>query len=65
MLMDCLESERRVIIPGVIKAVCQSVLVETEQCPLIESVALTAQHIDSQEDVPESLLQATALTDHD
>ena len=57
--------EHEVIIPGVIKAVCQSVLVETEQCPLIESVALTAQHIDSQEDVPESLLQATALTDHD
>ena len=57
--------EHGVIIPGVIKAVCQSVLVETEQCPLIESVALTAQHINSQEDVPESLLQATALTDHD
>ena len=57
--------EHEVIIPGVIKAVCQSVLVETEQCPLIESVALTTQHIDSQEDVPESLLQATALTDHD
>ena len=57
--------EHENIIPGVIKAVCQSVLVETEQCPLIESVALTTQHIDSQEDVPESLLQATALTDHD
>ena len=57
--------EHEVIIPGVIKAVCQSVLVETEQYPLIESVALTVQHIDSQEDVPESLLQATALTHHD
>ena len=39
--------EHENIIPGVIKAVCQSVLVETEQCPLIESVALTTQHIDS------------------
>ena len=48
-----------------IKAVCQSVLVEKEQCLLIESVALTLQHINSREDVPESLLQATALTDHE
>ena len=52
--------EHGVIIPGVIKAVCTSVLIETEQCPLI-----TTQHIDSQEDVLESLLQAAALTDHD
>ena len=58
-----LESERRGW--SIIKAVCQTVLVETEQCPLIESVALTTQHIDSQEDVSECILLATALTDQD
>ena len=54
MLMDSLESERslagmghKVIILGLIKAVCQSMLVETEQCPLNESVDLTTHHIDS------------------
>ena len=54
MLMDSLESERslagmghKVIFHGLIKAVCQSVLVETEQCPLNESVDLTTHHIDS------------------
>ena len=57
--------KHEVIIPGFIKALCQSVLVETEQCPLIESVALTTQHIDSQEDESECILQATALTDQD
>ena len=46
--------ENEVIFPGVIKAVCQSVLSVTGQCPLIQSVALTMQHIDSQEDIPKS-----------
>ena len=67
MLMDSLESvrslegmEHKVIFHGMIKTLCQSELLETEQCPLNESVALT-----TQEDVLESLHQATAMTKYD
>ena len=39
--------------------------VPSENCPLVDSVALISDHIDSEAEVPELLLQATALTDKD
>ena len=59
------EREQNVIFPEVLKAICQSVHVTRENYPLVHSVALTTDHIDSEVEVPEPLLPATALTDKD
>ena len=59
------EREQTGIFPDVFKAVSQDVHVAAENCPLVECVAMTADPIDSQEDIPERVLQSTSLTDKD
>ena len=59
------EKEQNVIFPEVLRATSQAVHGTADNCALVESVALTADPIDSQEDIPERVLQATSLTDKD
>ena len=59
------EKEQNVIFPEVLRAISQAVRATAENCPLVESVALTEDPIDCQKDIPERVLQATSLTDKD
>ena len=59
------ETEQKVIFPEVLKAVSQAVHVTAESVPLVECVALTANPIDSQAEIQENVLNASALTDKD
>ena len=59
------EKEQNVIFPEVLRAISQAVHATAENCPLVESVALTEDPIDCQKDIPERVLQATSLTDKD
>ena len=59
------ETDNNVIFPEVLKAVSQAVHVTTENSPLVECVALTADPIDSQVEIAENVLQASALSDKD
>ncbi|MCG8030631.1 MAG: DDE-type integrase/transposase/recombinase, partial [Candidatus Thiodiazotropha taylori] len=59
------EAKHNVVFPEVLKAISQAVLITAENCPLVDSVALTSQLIDAQQEVPEQVLRATALTDKD
>ena len=57
------EKKQNVIFPEVLRAISQAVHVSADNCALVESVAVTADPIDSQEDIPERVIQATSLTD--
>ena len=59
------ETEKNVIFPEVLKAVSQAVHVTAGNSPLVECVALTADPIDSQVEIAENILQASALSDKD
>ena len=58
---DIAADQERVIFPGVHKAVCQSATLQVEECPLVESLALS-QPADTMEDIPDDLIQAHPLT---
>ena len=56
--------QESVIFPEVLKAICQSVSVEHENCPFVESLVL-AQPSNETDDIPEQLLEAHALSSKD
>ena len=55
---------RTVIFPEVLKAICQCAALQVEECPLVESVAVS-QPVDVTEDIPKELLRSHALTAKD
>ena len=57
------ESEN-IIFPEVLKAICQSTTVSSEQCPLVECMAIT-DATDPTDNIPEQLLEANALSSKD
>lgn len=65
-LSRCLEDRQKenIIFPAVLKALCQSSTVAAEDCPFVESLALT-KPISDPVDVPEQLLQEHALSSKD
>ena len=56
--------QEEIIFPEVLQAICQSTVVNYEQCPFVESLALTCNLSDT-DTVPEQLLDDHALTAKD
>ena len=61
---DSAADQDKVIFPEVLKAICQCAALQVEECPLVESVAVS-QPVDVTEDIPEELLRSHALTSKD
>ena len=61
---DTAANQERIIFPEVLKAICQCAALQVEECPLVESVAVS-QPVDASEDIPEDLLMSHALTSKD
>ena len=55
--------KQNIIFPEILKALCMSTTVSQENCPLVESLALSQPETNT--DIPESLLQAHALSSMD